>query len=273
VGHGPRRRPRYRFRAAHPGRAYAAAQRDLRCRAFWQGSAVGERRGVRPRGQPLGLEPPHLAGRGCGPIHALASDDRTHRWIISETPGIVHVLVAGGAAQLVPNVGAAPPFAESCRCHRRQTESVVQLAIGEQTAVRGDPGAMNSSLIRRSKETRRAAGRLHPSRPPFLARSVARIALKAIRESRLPVTKMPLSNGTWGSRSIGLCRRATNSRLRTVSGEKILPRHAAFQSRQVVFRGSARAARVRRCGPTRRGRSAPARFSTRLRHAAPSCHP
>jgi hypothetical protein len=122
-------------------------------------------------------------------------------------PGIVHVLVAGEppihcwaqqAPQLVPNVGAAPPFAESCRCHRRQTESVVQLAIGEQTAVRGDPGAMNSSSIRRSKETRRAAGRLHPSRPPFLARSVARIALKAIRESTLPVTKMPLSNVDMG---------------------------------------------------------------------------
>jgi hypothetical protein len=136
-------------------RAYAAAQRDFRFRALWQESAIGERREVRLSGQPLGLEPPHLAGRGCGPIHALASDDRTHRWIMSETPGIVHVLVAGEppihclaqqAPQLGPNVGAAPPFAESCRCHRRQTESVVQLAIGEQTAVRGDPGAMKLKL-------------------------------------------------------------------------------------------------------------------------------
>jgi hypothetical protein len=127
----------------------------LRFRALWQRSAIGERREVRLSGQLLGLEPPHLAGRGCGPIHALASDDRTHHWIMSETPGIVHVLVAGEppihclaqqAPQLVPNVGAAPPFAESCRCHRRQTESVVQLAIGEQTAVRGDPGAMKLKL-------------------------------------------------------------------------------------------------------------------------------
>jgi hypothetical protein len=36
------------------------------------------------------------------------------------------------------------------------------------------------------------------SRPPFLARSVARIALKTIRESTLPVTKMPLSNVDMG---------------------------------------------------------------------------
>jgi hypothetical protein len=73
---------------------------------------------------------------------------------MSETPGIVHVLVAGEPPihclaqqpQLVQNVGAAPLFAESCRCHHRQTESVVQLAIGEQTAVRGDPGAMKLKL-------------------------------------------------------------------------------------------------------------------------------
>jgi hypothetical protein len=43
-------------------------------------------------GQPFGLEPPHLAGRGRRPVHALAADDGAHRRIAGEPLGIVDVL-------------------------------------------------------------------------------------------------------------------------------------------------------------------------------------
>ena len=40
---------------------------------------------------------------------------------------------------MVPDVPAAPPLAECRSAHRGQIEHIVQLAIDEQSAVRGDP--------------------------------------------------------------------------------------------------------------------------------------
>jgi hypothetical protein len=116
---------------------------------------VRERREVRLGGQPLGLEAAHLAGRRRAPIDTLPADDGAHRRVKGEALGIVDVFVAGEPAidrlpqqaeQLVPDVPAAPGIRED-RCGRRgQAKGVVQLAIGEQTGVGGDPGTVELEL-------------------------------------------------------------------------------------------------------------------------------
>ena len=116
---------------------------------------VRERREVRLACQPLGLEAAHLAGRGRRSVHTLAADDGAHRRIAGEPLGIVDVFVAGEPAvdrlaqqaeQTVPDVPAAPPLGECRSGHRGQAEGVVQLAIGEQAAVRGDPRTVELQL-------------------------------------------------------------------------------------------------------------------------------
>ena len=87
----------------------------------------------------------------AGPVHTLAADDGAHHRIAGEPLGIVDVFVAGEPAvdrlaqqarQLVPDVPAAPPLAECRSAHRGQAKRVVQLAIGEQAAVRSDLGTV-----------------------------------------------------------------------------------------------------------------------------------
>src|SRR5260370_31382687 len=56
---------------------------------------TGERSEVRVIGEPLGLEPPHLAGRGRIAYDCLAADDPAHRGITSQPVGIVDVLISG----------------------------------------------------------------------------------------------------------------------------------------------------------------------------------
>ena len=116
---------------------------------------VRERREVRLACQPLGLEAAHLAGRGRRSVHTLAADDGAHHRIAGEPLGIVDVFVAGEPAvdrlaqqprQMVPDVPAAPPLAECRSAHRGQAKRVVQLAIGEQAAVRSDPGTVELEL-------------------------------------------------------------------------------------------------------------------------------
>ena len=116
---------------------------------------VRERREVRLARQPLGLEAAHLAGRGRRSVHALAADDGAHHRIAGEPLGIVDVFVAGEPAvdrlaqqtrQMVPDVPATPPLAECRGGHRGQAEGVVQLAVGEQAAVRGDPRTVELEL-------------------------------------------------------------------------------------------------------------------------------
>ena len=116
---------------------------------------VRERRQVRLGRKPLGLETAHLAGRGRRPVHALAADDGAHHRIAGQPLGIVNVFVAGKPAidrlaqqtrQMVPDVPAAPPLAECRGGHRGQAKGVVQLAIGEQAAVRSDPCTVEFEL-------------------------------------------------------------------------------------------------------------------------------
>jgi hypothetical protein len=114
-----------------------------------------ERLEVRFARQPLGLEPAHLAGRGRGPVDALSADDGPHRRITGEPLGIVHVLVSGEPAidrlpqqaeELMLNVLSATPLGEGRGGHRGQTERVVQFSVSEQTAIGGDPGAVELEL-------------------------------------------------------------------------------------------------------------------------------
>jgi hypothetical protein len=50
-------------------------------------------------GQPPGLKPAHLAGRGGGPVETTPIDDGTHRRVMCQTVGIVHILIAGETAK------------------------------------------------------------------------------------------------------------------------------------------------------------------------------
>ena len=108
---------------------------------------IRERREVGLGGQPFGLEPPHLAGRGRRPAKPLPSHDGAHGGIAGEAVGVVHVFVAGEPAvdrlpqqaeQPVADVGPAPAFGESRRRRDGEAEGIVQLPVSEQAAVRGD---------------------------------------------------------------------------------------------------------------------------------------
>jgi hypothetical protein len=72
-----------------------------------------------------------------------------------EPLGVIDVLVAGEpavdrlpqqAGQLVADVLAASAFGESGRGRRGQAEDIVQLAVDEQAAIRGDPGGVKLEL-------------------------------------------------------------------------------------------------------------------------------
>ena len=208
MSRGPRRRPRYRFRGRSPRARLRRGTTGLALSRLLAG--VGRRRA--PRGSPAWpATRSRTAPSGWSRLRAdpCPRVRRSHASLDHEPDArhrsrprsrrAAHTLLGAAAPQLVPNVGAAPPFAESCRCHRRQTESVVQLAIGEQTAVRGDPGAMNSSLIRRSKETRRAAGCLHPvasAIPGSLRRPYCSENYTRIRRCRSPKCRSQMGNGS-----------------------------------------------------------------------------
>jgi hypothetical protein len=43
-------------------------------------------------------------------------------------------------------MSAAPPLAESCHSHVSQAEGIIQLAVGEQAAVRSDPRTVELEL-------------------------------------------------------------------------------------------------------------------------------
>ena len=116
---------------------------------------VGERREVRLGREPLGLEASHLAGRCGRPIDTLPADDGAHHRVVGEPLGIVDVFVPGKptidrlaqqARQMVADVSATPPLAEHQARQRGQAEDVVQLAVREQTPIRGDLGTVELEL-------------------------------------------------------------------------------------------------------------------------------
>lgn len=96
-----------------------------------------------------------LAGRGRRSVGAFASDNGAHRQIMGEPLGVVDVFVTGEPTidrlpqqteEPVANVLPAPAFAQSLGGHRGQAEGIIQLRIGQQTAVGGDPRTMELKL-------------------------------------------------------------------------------------------------------------------------------
>ncbi len=127
---------------------------------------IGQRREVGFTGQPPGLKTAHLAGRGGLTIQAGAIHHGTHRGIMSETIGVVHVFIPGETAkhglaeqpgQHVPGVLAAAAFRQRRPRDVGQPERVVQLTVCEQSGVGGDPAGVEFQ--------RQAAVEIDPQRP------------------------------------------------------------------------------------------------------------
>jgi hypothetical protein len=105
--------------------------------------------------QPFGLEAPHLAARRGRPIEPLTADDGAHGGITGEPLGVVDVFVAGQPpehrlpkqpGQGVTRVLATAVIEELGDRDRGEPDGIVQLTVGEPTAVRGDPGAVEFQL-------------------------------------------------------------------------------------------------------------------------------
>jgi hypothetical protein len=105
--------------------------------------------------QPLGLEAAHLAARSCRTIETLTADDRPHGGVAGEPFGVVDILVAGEpteyrlaeqSAQRMARVVATAAVEELCDRDLGEPEGIVEFTVGEQAAVRGDPGTVKFEL-------------------------------------------------------------------------------------------------------------------------------
>ena len=116
---------------------------------------IRQRFQVGVRRQPLGLEAPHLAARSGRTIETLTADDGPHGGVAGEPLGVVDILVAGEPtehrlakqpAQRVARVLAAAAIEELGDRDLGEPEGVVELTVGEQAAVGGDPGTVEFEL-------------------------------------------------------------------------------------------------------------------------------
>ena len=116
---------------------------------------TGERGEVLVIGQPLGLEPPHLAGRGRIALDRLAADEPAHCRITPQPVSVVDVLVsrkptehrlARHAHQIMPPVAARAAVNQMLLCDSHQAERVVEFAIGEQACIGGDTRTVELKL-------------------------------------------------------------------------------------------------------------------------------
>jgi hypothetical protein len=103
---------------------------------------VGERGQVPRPGQPFRLEAAHLAGGGRGLPDGPVAHHPAHRGVAPQPLGVVHVLVAGEAAehglpqQADQGVPAVLAGARVRQCRARgggQAKRVVELAVGQQS--------------------------------------------------------------------------------------------------------------------------------------------
>ena len=87
-----------------------------------------------------------------------SSYDLAHRWIDGEPIGVVRVLVAGEAGEdrlpelctkRVARVLSDSAILNTLLCHVRESEGIVEFAIGEESCVRGDVRSMESKAHRR----------------------------------------------------------------------------------------------------------------------------
>ncbi len=104
---------------------------------------TGECGEVRIIGEPLGLEPPHLAGRGRVALDSLAADDPAHRRITPQPVGVVDVLISGKPtehrlaqhAHSMATVAACAPVNQMLLRDGHQAERVIEFAIGQQAGI------------------------------------------------------------------------------------------------------------------------------------------
>jgi len=110
---------------------------------------VGQSGEVRICRKPLRLETPHLAWRSRAGQRRLAAHDPTHRRIMTQPFGIVHVLVASETAkhrlpqqanQRMATILARARIGDHLACEHRQSKRVIELAIGQQSSIGGDDG-------------------------------------------------------------------------------------------------------------------------------------
>ena len=110
---------------------------------------IGESGEVRQTGQPLGLEAPHLAGRGSPTHWRLAADHPAHCRFAAQPAGVVHVLIAGQPPEYrLPQqpdqqMAPVPPvLRQSLAAACGQCQHVIKFAIRQQSAIGGDRQAV-----------------------------------------------------------------------------------------------------------------------------------
>ena len=116
---------------------------------------------------------PIWLGDAARAFRCFAADDPTHRWIVTQPLGIVHILVSGEAAenrlpqhadQRMTTVLAGACVGEQFAGRFAQAECIIEFAIGEQTCIGGDDGA--------TKLHRHAAVKIEVARTSFCASPV-----------------------------------------------------------------------------------------------------
>jgi hypothetical protein len=104
--------------------------------------------------QPLDLEAPHLTAGSCRTIEPFTADDGPHGLVAGESLGVVHVFVASQPtehrlakqpAQCVACVLATSAVQEFRDRDLGEPQDVVELTVGEQPAVGGDPGTVRDT--------------------------------------------------------------------------------------------------------------------------------
>jgi hypothetical protein len=116
---------------------------------------IGKRGEVLVTREPLGLEPPHLAGRGRIALDRLAADEPAHCRITPQSVSVVDVLVsrkptehrlAQHAHQIVATVPARAAVNQMLLRDSHQAERVVEFAIGQQACIGGDTRTVELKL-------------------------------------------------------------------------------------------------------------------------------
>ena len=116
---------------------------------------IGQCREVGLAGQPSGLETAHLAGRGGTTIQPAAVDHGTHRRIMRQAIGVVHILVAGETAehglteepgQQVAGILATAAFRQHRSGEISEAKRVIQFSVDQDAGIGGDAAAVEFQL-------------------------------------------------------------------------------------------------------------------------------
>jgi Enoyl-(Acyl carrier protein) reductase len=102
--------------------------------------------------KPLRLEAAHLARRSRTILSRFAADHPAHRRIMAQALGVVHVLVSGKAtkyrlpeqpSQCVSTILASACVGQNITRHHRQTDRIIEFAIGKQPSVPARSAGVN----------------------------------------------------------------------------------------------------------------------------------